>query len=58
MLIVDPATGAMYRISDRDLQGVLSETTAQLNPFDSKGLQIVSIEDVPSDMRSKMVPLK
>lgn len=58
LLIVDPATGAMYRIADRDLQGVLSETTAQLNPFDSKGLQIVSVEDVPSNLRSKMVPLQ
>lgn len=60
MLIVDPATGAMYRIAEKDMQASLATTTAQgfYVPSDAKSLQIVSLDDVPTSLRDKMVPVQ
>jgi hypothetical protein len=56
MLIVDPATGAMYRISQRDVQAALTETTAfDLNPTAPNGLRIVSLDELPTTARALMV---
>ena len=56
MLIVDPATVAMYRISQRDVQVALAETTAfDLNPTAPNGLRIVSLDEVPAHARNLMV---
>lgn len=60
MLIVDPATGSMYRIAQEALQPV---TLTKLEAFNLtqpalQGLQIVSIDQVPAALRSQMVPLK
>ncbi len=56
MLIVDPATGAMYRISQRDVQAALVPTTAfELNPTAPNGLRIVSLDEVPAATRALMV---
>ncbi|TGE21805.1 hypothetical protein E5K00_16190 [Hymenobacter aquaticus] len=57
MLIVDPLTGAMYRITDKEVQGTLVTGGQGLAPTQDGSLQIVSIEDVPLPLREKMQPL-
>jgi len=54
LLIVDPATGAMYKLPPQYCVN-LSKLTASSS--DKPALQIVSISDVPSDLRSKLVRL-
>lgn len=56
MLIVDPATGAMYRISQKDMQGVLAPSAQGYNPADKSNLRIMSLEEVPTSLRDKMQP--
>jgi hypothetical protein len=59
MLIVDPATGAMYRIPQKDVQVALAQTTAfDLNPADPAGLRIVSLDEVPASVRPLMVTVQ
>lgn len=60
MLIVDPATGSMYRISQQALQTVnLTKLEAVNWPQKAlNGLEIVSIDQVPAALRTEMVPLK
>jgi len=59
MLIVDPATGAMYRIPQKDVQVALSQATAfDLNPTDPTGLRIVSLDEVPASTRALMVKVQ
>jgi hypothetical protein len=59
MLIVDPATGAMYRISQKDVQATLTQTTAfDLNPTAPNGLRIVSLDEVPAGARTLMVKVQ
>ena len=56
LIIVDPATGAMYRLSQRDVQAALVETTAfDLNPTSPNGLRIVSLDELPANARALMV---
>ncbi|UOG74416.1 hypothetical protein MTX78_20135 [Hymenobacter tibetensis] len=57
-LIVDPLTGAMYRISDKEIQGALSPIGQGFNPTDTHPLHIMSLNDVPDALRSKMVPVE
>ncbi|TGE27246.1 peptidase associated/transthyretin-like domain-containing protein [Hymenobacter metallicola] len=57
LLIVDPLTGAMYRITDKEVQGVLVTGGQGMAPSMENSLQIVSIEDVPLPLREKMEPL-
>ncbi len=56
MLIVDPLTGAMWKL-DSPLTVNLVEKTASLEN-DAVRLQIVLIDDVPQHLRSKMVRVK
>ncbi len=59
MLIVDPASGAMYRIAQKDVQVALTKVEALNFPKASPNdLQIVSIDQVPAALRARMVPLK
>jgi hypothetical protein len=56
LIIVDPATGAMYRLSQRDVQAALVETTAfNLNPASPNSLRIVSLDELPASARALMV---
>lgn len=56
MLIVDPATGAMYRISQRDMQAALTQSTSYSpGQPDPHGLRIASLTDVPDQLRPLMV---
>jgi hypothetical protein len=58
MLIVDPITGAMWKIDQRDVQGVLNQTSAYSGSPDGEALNILSVDDVPENLKPKMVPLK
>ena len=59
MLIVDPATGAMYRLDQEALQATLTQARAQVAPEASpNGLQVVSIDQVPANLRDKLMLVK
>jgi hypothetical protein len=58
MLIVDPITGAMWKINQRDVQGILNQASAYSGSPDGQALNILSVDDVPEDLKSKMVPVK
>lgn len=59
MLIVDPATGAMYRLDQSQVQAALAQTQALVQPAATpNGLQVVSIDQVPANLRDKLVLLK
>ena len=58
LLIVDPITGAMYRIADKDMQGVLAPSAQGYNPSDKTNLRIMSVEEVPTSLRDKMIPVQ
>jgi len=51
-LIVDPATGAMWT-----LENLHVDLTAGSSSFQKEGLHIVTIDQVPNHLRSKMVKL-
>jgi len=54
LLVVDPLTGAMYRINDKQIQATLVTSGQGLAPTTEGGLQIVSIQDVPASLRDKL----
>lgn len=59
MLIVDPATGAMYRLDQKEVQVALAQGQAlNLPAAKPDGLQIVSIESIPTNLRYKLLPIK
>ena len=58
MLIVDPITGAMYRISEKELQGALLPLGQGLAAPDEHLLRVMSLDEVPTNLRSKMVPVQ
>jgi len=51
-LIVDPATGAMWTLP-KEMETTLSPQTAAVS--EENGVQIVQLENVPDDLRAKMV---
>ncbi len=57
LLIIDPATGAMYRISEKNVQVTLAPSTGWQQPGNNR-LQIVSLDDVPVLQRHLLVPVK
>jgi len=59
LLIVDPATGAMYRIAQKEVQVALSQTQGFNNApgADPNGLQIVSITQIPANQRHLLIPV-
>ena len=56
MLIIDPATGAMWKLSDPVVDETLVSTTA-LSKTQPK-LDIVDIKDVSKELKSRMVRMK
>jgi len=52
MLIVDPATGAMYKLDTKFLNETLSKPSASL---DNKELKIYTINEIPSDWKNHLV---
>jgi len=51
-LIVDPLTGAMWKLENLHVY-----LDAQASSFQSEGLHVVSLDDVPSHLHSKLVKL-
>ena len=73
MLIVDPATGAMYRLNQTDFNPTLARqeknagTTASAAPARTNGasasshektLQIIDIQQVPEQIRKNLVQIQ
>ena len=54
MLIVDPATGAMYRLETNYLDVTLSKLPTSFG----KALNILNINDLPADLRAHLVTMK
>jgi hypothetical protein len=58
LLIVDPISGAMYRINQKDLQATLAETgKTSIAPLPGE-LKIMSVDEVPAELRSSMLPIQ
>jgi hypothetical protein len=55
MLIIDPATGAMYTFSNADTQ--LDEKLTPLSTSDVPVLKVIELKDVPADRRRDLVKL-
>lgn len=59
LLIVDPATGAMYRLASSNVSVAMSKLEAFNLPATTPGgLRIVSIDQVPMELRAQLVSLK
>ena len=59
LLIVDPATGAMYRITQQNVQVMLTQAQGFNMPdADPNSLQIVSISSIPTSHRYLLTPVK
>jgi len=58
MLIIDPATGAMWRIADPVIDETLVKSTAATSTPTTPTLSIVDIKDVSKELKSKLVPVK
>jgi hypothetical protein len=54
MLIIDPATGAMWRINTTFINETLSRSARAL----SQGLRIIDIADVPESWKEHLVEIK
>ncbi len=58
MLIIDPATGAMWKIeTDAPINETLSKTNTTAFNTDTPTLKIIDIKDVPQDMKSRLVKI-
>jgi hypothetical protein len=53
MLIVDPATGAMWKIETEFLNETLSPSTLSISPE----MKILSIDDIPENWKEHLVQL-
>lgn len=53
MLIIDPATGAMWKLDTEEINTTLKQT----NAADTKTLNIMDIKDVPEDMKKHLVKI-
>lgn len=51
MLIVDPLTGAMYKLDDGQVNATLVKSTEK----DEAKLEIMNINDIPQEMKDKLV---
>ncbi len=56
MLIIDPATGAMWKVVDPVVDETLEKsTTSASNP---SSLRIITIDQAPAEVKAKMVAVK
>jgi len=56
-LIVDPMNGNMYTLSPESISGTLTAGVAHNNTAHDGSIAVVLIQDVPDDLRDKMVRL-
>ncbi len=59
MLIIDPATGAMYKLNATNVDEKLtpSAATSALPGPEPRSLQVLALKDVPAEWRGKLVQL-
>ena len=55
MLIVDPATGAMYKLENEFINETLLRSSASAS---EAGLNVYGIDDIPANWKAHLVPLK
>ncbi len=55
MLIIDPATGAMYKLDTPPINVTLNKSTASI---ETPTLKIIDIANVPKEMKEKLIRLK
>lgn len=55
MLIVDPLTGAMYKLDDRSINAVLEKESLETKVDGEIGLKIIDLKDLSEDMRKDLV---
>ncbi len=60
MLIIDPATGAMFQLKETSLDAVLSQETANLPPMKkgSHELKVYDISDIPESWKEHLVKIE
>ena len=61
LLIVDPITGAMYKLPERfvvDMDGGASEISATGADGETMTLNVVALADVPEHLRGELIPVK
>ena len=56
--IVDPLTGAMYTLSPDKIEASMGQKTAHNNRAEDGNIAIVLLEDVPVQLRDKMVMIR
>ncbi|MCX4027392.1 hypothetical protein H0A36_10465 [Endozoicomonas sp. SM1973] len=56
MLIVDPLTGAMFKLQDTAQVDLIASSYQSNNNLD-KTLQVVSLNDLPEEYHSKLVKI-
>ena len=56
--IVDPFNGAMYNLSPEQITASLGEKSAYNNDFSDGAISVVLLEDVPQQLRNKMIRIK
>jgi len=57
-LIVDPATGAMYRLNTLDVNETLASTPGNASASAEPKLRIYDISEIPASWKSKLVAMK
>lgn len=58
LLIIDPATGAMYSLSTKETNVALKELNKENLQANTQSLTIVSTEELPKDILDKAKPIK
>ena len=56
--IVDPFNGAMYNLSPEQITASIGEKSAYNNDFSDRAISVVLLEDVPQQLRNKMIKIK
>lgn len=57
MLIVDPATGAMWKLPDNVAGNLAKQDVADLDKGLTPALQVVTLDQIPGELRSQLVRL-
>jgi hypothetical protein len=58
LLVVDPATGAMYKIKQLDVNETLQNDTKTAAATETTQLRIYDINEIPESWKSKLVAIK
>lgn len=53
MLIIDPATGAMYRLKDKFIDEILDQRVTAMD--DEQGLHVFSMDEIPEEWKTQLI---